>query len=231
VQSTEPEEAARPLGYYHVDGPGGQVVRALAARAPEARIAFVGLGAGALAVLTAPRQQLTIYEIDDAVVEIAEDPRLFSYLAHAPAPYRVVVADGRIALAQADARYDLIVLDAFSSDAIPIHLLTREAVALYLERLAPGGVLLFHVSNQHLALAPVVGAVAADLGLSALERVDPGRVDEDAVLFGSHWVLLARDPAHFAGLADSSWRFLRPPPDEIVWTDDFSNVLSAFRWP
>jgi spermidine synthase len=231
VQGTDPAEALRPLGYYHVEGPGGQVVARLAARSPESRLALVGLGAGALAVLTSPGQRVTIYEIDEAVVDIAESPDLFTYLANSPAPYDVVIADGRIALAETDERYDLIVLDAFSSDAIPLHLLTREAVALYRDRLTPRGVLLFHVSNQHLELAPVVGAVAGDLGLVALERVDPGRIEEDVVLFGSHWVLVARDPADFAGLADSSWRFLRPSPGDIVWTDDFSNVLSAFRWP
>ena len=133
VQSTDPARATEPLGYYHVGGPGGQVLRSLAERSPESRIAFVGLGAGALAVLTAPRQRLTLYEIDRAVVDIAEDTRWFTYLANSPAPYHVVVADGRIALARTEERYDLIVLDAFSSAAVPIHLLTCAAVALYLE--------------------------------------------------------------------------------------------------
>ena len=111
VQATDPAEALRPLGYYHVEGPGGQVVSALAARSPESRLALVGLGAGALVVLTGPRQHVTIYEIDSAVVEIAEDPNLFTYLANSAAPYDVVIADGRIALAETDARYDLIVLE------------------------------------------------------------------------------------------------------------------------
>jgi len=183
VQSTDPARATEPLGYYHVGGPGGQVLRSLAERSPESRIAFVGLGAGALAV---PRQRLTLYEIDRAVVDIAEDTRWFTYLANSPAPYHVVVADGRIALARTEERYDLIVLDAFSSAAVPIHLLTREAVALYLERLAPDGAPLFHVSNQHLELAPVLARIAADLGLAALERIDSGPVDEEGVRFGSH---------------------------------------------
>jgi hypothetical protein len=130
VQSTDPAKAFQPLGYYYVDGPGGQVVARLAARSPESRLALVGLGAGALGVLTGPGQHVTIYEIDEAVVEIAENPNLFTYLANSAAPYDVVIADGRLALAETNARYDMIVLDAFSSDAIPLHLLTREAVAL-----------------------------------------------------------------------------------------------------
>ena len=230
IQSTDPALARRPLGYYHPAGPGGQVVRALAASSPESRVAFVGLGTGALAVLTAPRQRVTFYEIDATVVEIAGDPRWFSYLAHTPAPYDIVIGDGRISLAASEAQFDLIVLDAFSSAAIPVHLLTREAVAMYLERLAPGGALLFHVSNEHLALGPVLAQVAAALGLAAVERFDL-RSDEDQGVFGSHWVLMAREPADLGRFVDDSWRFLLPIPGAPLWTDQFSNVLSVFRWP
>jgi hypothetical protein len=231
VQSTDPARAREALGYYHATGPGGEVVRALAERVPESRIALVGLGAGALAALTGPRQHVTVFEIDQAVVDIAEDERWFSYLDGSPAPYDVVVGDGRIALAREGPLFDLIVLDAFSSAAVPLHLLTTEAISVYLGRLAPGGALLFHVSNQHLELAPVLGAIAREQGLAAIERVDVRPPEEEDVVFGSHWVLMARRPEELARFIDGRWLILRADADDPAWTDDFSNVLSVFRWP
>ncbi len=231
AQSVDPALAREPLAYYHPTGPAGRVMLALAEQPEKRNIALVGTGTGALAVLAAPHQHVTLYEIDPAVVRIAEDSGYFTYLANTRASHETVVGDGRIALSQTSTRFDLIVLDAFSSGTVPVHLLTREAFRLYLDRLEPGGVLLFHISNRHLDLAPVLGAHARDLALLAFESVDV-REDEDVErgIFGSHWVLIARTPGDLGYIPFVGWTPLLTPPQTRAWTDDFSNLLSVQRW-
>lgn len=229
IQSRDPALAREPLAYYHRSGPAGSIVAALAQRPDKREIALVGAGTGALTALAGPHQRVTLYEIDPVVMEIAEDPRYFTFLRDARAEYETVIADGRIALQETDRRFDLIVLDAFTGGSIPVHLMTREAVQLYLERLQPRGALLFHVSNRHLALAPVLAGHARDLGLTAYERVD-ARTEVEEGVFGSHWVILVRSPEDLAGIPDTGWRELRAGPDTPTWTDDFSNLLSVQRW-
>jgi protein-L-isoaspartate O-methyltransferase len=231
VQSVDLARATEPLAYYHPSGPAGNLVTAFARQPDKREIALVGAGTGALAVLAAEHQRVTLFEIDPEVVWIAEESGLFAYLTHARAEHEWVVGDGRIALQSATTLYDLIVLDAFSSGTIPIHLMTHEAFELYLERLAPGGALLFHISNRHLELAPVLAAHARDFGLAALEWVDV-RPDEDVErgIFGSHWVVLAPPHDGLAYIPRAGWRPLAPPGDARAWTDDFSDLLSVQRW-
>jgi spermidine synthase len=194
-------------------------------------IALVGAGTGALAVLAGPHQHVTLYEIDPAVVELATESGYFTYLANARATLETVVGDGRISLGQTTTRFDLIVLDAFSSGTIPLHLLTREAFDLYMDRLAAGGVLLFHISNRHLALAPVLAAHARDRGLASYEWID---IRDDQALergiFGSEWVLLTRNPQDLAYIPQAGWQPLAPAGDRRTWTDDFSDLLSVQKW-
>jgi len=229
IQSRDPERAGEPLAYYHKSGPAGSIVAALAENPEKRDIALVGAGTGALVALAGAHQHVVLYEIDPVVIEIAEDPRYFTFLQQARASYETVIADGRIALAETDRQFDLIVLDAFTGGSIPVHLMTREAVQLYLERLRPGGALLFHVSNRHLALAPVLAAHARDLGLYAYERVD-ARANMEEGIFGSHWVILVRSPADLADIPDTGWGQLTASPDDPSWTDDFSNLLTVQRW-
>lgn len=229
IQSRDPALAREPLAYYHRSGPAGSIVAALARRPDKREIALVGAGTGALTALAGPHQRVTLYEIDPVVMEIAEDPRYFTFLRDARAEYETVIADGRIALQETDRSFDLMVLDAFTGGSIPVHLMTREAVQLYLERLQPRGALLFHVSNRHLALAPVLAGHARDLGLTAYERID-ARTEVEEGVFGSHWVILVRSPEDLAGIPDEGWRELRAGPDTPTWTDDFSNLLSVQRW-
>ncbi len=230
TQGTGPDGAEEPLGYYHRSGPAGDVMTRLADR-PDAHIGLVGMGTGALAALADPSHRLTFFEIDPAVVRIAENPRYFTYLAETPASYETVVGDGRLALAERQDRFDLLVLVAFSSASIPVHLLTREAIELYVDRLRPDGALLFHISSRHLDLASVLGALARDLDLAAVQRYDL-REDDDQErgILSSGWVLMARQPEHLAPLVDERWRPLGPAPETPVWRDDFSNILSAYRW-
>jgi protein-L-isoaspartate O-methyltransferase len=231
VQSVDPARSTEPLAYYHPSGPAGGLVGAFGARPEKRELALVGAGTGALAVLAGAHQHVTLYEIDREVAWVAEESGFFTYLANARAAHDWVIGDGRITLQQTTTLYDLIVLDAFSSGTIPIHLLTHEAFELYLERLAPGGALLFHISNRHLELAPVLGAHARDFGLAAAEWIDV-RADEDVErgIFGSHWVLLAPPNDGLAYIPRGGWRPLAIPENTRAWTDDFSDLLSVQRW-
>jgi hypothetical protein len=167
------------------------------------------------------------------VERIARDRRLFTHLATTSASVDVRLGDGRLLLAEAaPASFDLLILDAFSSDAIPLHLVTREAIDLAFSRLRADGVLAFHISNRYLDLAPVLGAIARDTGLEA-------RVNFDAVVApaeqregkqASRWLIMTRTGAAMGSLAtDARWR-PAPAPPAALWTDDFSNILSVFIW-
>jgi hypothetical protein len=185
---------------------------------------------------------MDFFEIDEAVIRIAEDPRYFTYLADArarqgalplgsgQATVRTTAIDGRLGLrAMPEASYDLIVIDAFSSDAIPAHLITREALALYESRLKARGLIAFHVSNRFFDLPPVVARLAADRGLVCYLREDKDVPPEKAGqgMRASVWVLLARDEKDVGQLAHSAPRWVRlvSSPDDPLWTDDYTNVL------
>jgi protein-L-isoaspartate O-methyltransferase len=230
VQSLDPARATEPLGYYHPTGPAGSVVWAMSSQPDKRNIALVGAGTGALAVLAGPQQHVTLYEIDPEVVWIATESGYFTYVQNSRASWDVVVGDGRLSLSRTDTKYDLIVLDAFSSGTIPIHLLTREAFDLYLDHLTPDGILLFHISNRHLALAPVLAAHARDRRMAALEWIDV-RTDDDVErgIFGSEWVLLSRT-GNLGYLPAGGWHPLAEEPTRRTWTDDFSDLLSVQRW-
>ena len=230
-QFIDPALRCQPLSYYHRAGPFGSIAGALTEqRSP--RVAVVGLGAGATACYAVEGEEWTFYEIDPAVVRIARDPAFFSYVdGCSRAPITYVVGDGRLRLKEAPENYySLIALDAFSSDAIPLHLLTREAVGLYVSKLADGGMLAFHISNRHLDLSPVLGSVAKSYSLAALIMRD-GEVSPEEARGGkdaSMWVVMARRPEDLKRLTvDRRWETLGAPDDFRVWTDDFSNIFSV----
>ena len=186
-QFLDPVRALEPISYYAKAGPAGQV---FAGKADRDQVAIVGLGAGSLAAYGRSGDRYTFFEIDELVVDIASDRSLFTYLADTQAEVTVEVVDGRLGLREATEQFDLVVIDAFSSDSIPLHLLTREAVDLYLSRLAPGGIVLMHISNRHYDLGPVLGRISADLGATAM--IQSFRPDVDAVEAGasrSVWVM------------------------------------------
>lgn len=231
VQSTNPLRLREPLSYYHSTSPIGDVFSVYDDRLTGGRIAVVGLGTGTLAAYAAPGQQWTFYEIDPAVERIARDPRFFTYLGQCDDLCRVVIGDARLSLGNASGeRFDLIVLDAFNSDAIPVHLLTREALQLYVGRLRPGGMLAFHISNRHLRLEPVLASLSTDLGLSGLVQygeVTPRESQEGKE--GSDWAVLARREEDLSALAAlPEWRPLESS-SRHSWTDDFSNILGVLR--
>lgn len=215
----EPE----PLEYFSKAGPVGQ---ALGNLPPEARepFAVVGLGAGTMSCYS---DSTTFFEIDPTVVEIARDPDLFTYLRECPA--RIVVGDGRQALRrEPPGRFGLIAIDAFNSDAIPIHLITREAMQLYMERVGPRGAVLFHISNRFVDLEPVLANIAADLGLVCVnQRHAPTPEDEERGHSVSRWALLARDERSLGPIAgDTRWHDCKGDGGR-VWTDDYSDLLGA----
>ncbi len=236
-QAVEPDRRRTPTSYYHRSGPIGQVFESLERSGRADRVGVVGLGAGTLAAYGRPRMHLTFYDIDDEVVRIARDSGLFTYLADSLARVDFVVGDGRTSLGrEPDGTFGLLVLDAFSSDAIPVHLVTREAVNLYLGKLRPDGVLAFHLSSATVDLVPVLVAIAADLRVAMLLRSDPvaGVPEQMEGKDSSQWALLARSATALEPIAaDPRWKRLptssMPPRPGLLWTDDFSNLLSVLR--
>jgi hypothetical protein len=230
-QFIDPALRCQPLGYYHQTGPFGSIASTFKEQSGP-RIAVVGLGAGATASYATAGQEWSFYEIDPAVVKIARDPAFFSYVERcSQSPVRYIIGDGRLRLKEApDSYYFLIALDAFSSDAIPLHLLTREAVGLYLAKLASGGMLAFHITNRHVDLSPALGSIARQYGLTALIMRDVNVTPEEAEAGkdASVWIVMARRPDDLKRLtADSRWKTVTAPEDFRVWTDDFSNIFSV----
>jgi len=226
-----------PSTYYHPTGPIGQVFRVMGQEKKLDRVALVGLGTGSLAGYSRPGMQFDIYEIDPAVITVARTPSLFGYIDTAQRSYcgtfRGFEGDGRLGLkASEDGTYDLIVLDAFSSDAVPVHLLTKDAVALYLTKLRPRGVLAFHISSRYFDLAPVVARVAGELHLTAWAFND-STITKDQERQGkkdSLWVVVARSDADLGGLVSypTPWKTLQADARFPLWTDDYSNLMRVF---
>ena len=227
AQQLTPSLRRAPLSYYARSGPAGELFAGLPAESRR-RVGVIGLGAGALAAYGRAGEEWTFFELDPAVERIARDTLLFTYLADSPASIRVVLGDGRLTLAgEPDGSLDLLVLDAFSSDAIPTHLLTREAMRLYFRKLAPGGAVLVHLSNRYLDLVPVVGGLAHDAGLVGWWRFAPGSAADFAD--PAKWAIVARRREDAGSIgSDPRWHAL-PRAAGRVWTDEYSNVLGAMR--
>ncbi len=222
-----------PETYYHRSGPVGQVFSVLDAQLSGKGIAAVGLGAGTVLCYSKPGQNWTFFEIDPLMRKISSDPRYFTYLRDCAVRPRIVIGDARLTLSREPSkRFALLIVDAFSSDAIPVHLLTRESFKVYERVLDDHGVLFVHISNKHLDLKPVVGALAADAGLTALiQDHEPNEKVDGDLAYPSEWVVLARDKADIGSIAtDSRWRILSVGTKSRVWTDDYSNVFSVIKW-
>jgi hypothetical protein len=224
IQSLDPAARKTPLSYYHPGGPLGQIF----ATRDFPRVAAVGLGAGAAAMHGKPGQDFTFYEIDPVVKRIASDPRFFTYLAESPAKVDFVIGDARLKLAESPGSYDLIILDAYGSDSVPVHLLTREALQMYVGKLAPKGVIALHISNLHMDLRPVIGNLAEDLKLACLCQEDADFPEDQATAGRSPslWAIVAGEAADLGELRDDPrWQVLEPDPRSKVWTDDYSSIL------
>lgn len=230
IQSIEPQFRDQPLAYYTKSGPAGQVFRDFGGRLQN--VGVIGLGAGSLACYAQSNQRWTFFEIDPIVARVAEDTRYFSYLRDCKAPYKIILGDGRLNLKNVpDGQFDMLVLDAYSSDSLPMHLLTREALQLYRRKVKAQGLIVFHISNRHLNIEPVLGNLARDAGIIGLNRID-GEISEIEAQRGkvsSQWAVMAQSKNILAPLfSDARWRPLNKSEKVGVWTDDYSSLLSVF---
>ena len=218
-QQFEPVISNEPTTYYSRESGVGSIMRALTADPTPRRIAVVGLGAGTLATYGRSSDQFEFFEIDQSVRDVAENPVYFTFLSDTPSTVRTSIIDGRIGVANSEGGFDLIVLDAFSSDAIPVHLLTQEAIEIYAKQLSPSGAVAVHISNRYFDLEPVVSRVAAEVGMQAhVLRIS-----------GSHWIVLTDpenlNPSIAAEL--KNWTPARLSAETPLWTDDYANLLPA----
>jgi hypothetical protein len=227
------EQRRDPLTYYHKEGPFGDMMATLFPDVPLRRVAVVGLGSGSTACYGRKGELWTYYEIDPLVPTIARNPRLFTYLKDCPPTIEVKLGDARLSLAsEPDATFDLIVLDAFSSDAIPVHLMTREALAMYLRKIKPSGAIAFHVSNRYLELRPVLFSLAIDARVAgAAGELDVDKDQRFKMYYGSRWGVVAPRVQTLSGLVrHKGWNVFPPFSTAAVWTDDYSDVLSVMKW-
>jgi hypothetical protein len=218
-----------PISYYHKDGGIGQAITAIRERkGAPLRVAVIGVGSGTLACASQPGETWKFFDIDQTMVDTAKDPKYFSYIQSCLPDLKPVIGDARLTFSkEPDGVYDLIIVDAYSSDAIPIHLATQEAMKIYLDKLAPQGAVVMHVSNRHLELESVVVGIAdANEMKSWVYNEDSGRDDE--YIFATDVVVSARQEADVGALASSDkWAETEPTENQRVWTDDYSNILGA----
>ena len=235
TQETHPKGRIIPKTYFHPTGPVGDIFRVFNAQYQRQNVGIVGLGVGSMAssIYAKADQNFTFYEIDPEVARIALNPELFTYIADCPAKCNVVLGDGRLTLAQTeDGHYGIIFLDAFSSDAVPTHLLTREALDLYLSKTNERGILVFNISNRYLDLAPVLGNLAEEAGLACLSKSDPANTEAEraAGKFPSRFLVMAKREQDIRGLEYNGWTKVPPRKDIGVWTDQYTNIFSIIDW-
>lgn len=227
-----PEGKPAPLTYYHSKSAMKVVIDAVRERkGGPIRVAVVGLGAGSLVCWIEPTENWKFFEIDPTVIMAARDPKRFTFISSCKPDLPIVLGDARLTLAkEPDGAYDLIIVDAYSSDAIPIHLATREAMAVYKAKLAPHGVVTMHISNRHLELQSVVVGIAAANDLKAWAYTNENEEeDEDNYIFGSDVVIAAKELADVGALNGvPTWTLTEPTPGLRTWTDDYSNIAGAF---
>jgi len=218
-----------PITYYHKDGGIGQAITAMRERkGAPLTVAVIGVGSGTLTCAAEPGDSWKFFEIDQSMVDAASDPKYFSYIRNCAPDFKPVIGDARLTFArEPDGVYDLIIVDAYSSDAIPIHLATEEAMKIYKDKLAPQGAVVMHVSNRHLELESVVVGIADENDLKSwVFNEDSGRDDE--YIFSTDVVVCAREEADVGRLAASDkWAETEPTEGQRVWTDDYSNILGA----
>jgi hypothetical protein len=234
MQSLEPNMRRVPLLFFSKAGPLGEVIGTLPEDLKQ-HVGVIGLGAGTLACYANAGEHWIFYEIDPEVERIASNPKYFTFLHDSPADTKVVLGDGRLSLqAAADGQFGLMVLDAYTSDTIPLHLVTREAIALYLRKLAPNGAMAFHITNRHLDLEPVLATLAQDAGVYSLCWIDNNVSAEEFNRTGktaSWWLVMTRNGPWLNLLArDTRWRPPQPQNGVGLWTDDYVSVFSVFHW-
>ena len=227
LESLDAELVGQPLSYYHETGPVGDVMKMLSRRADQ-RIGVVGLGTGSMAGWTAPYRHITFFDIDPQIYDIAS--KYFTFLGRCAQNCDVVLGDGRLSIERMnDGMFDMLMLDAFNSDSIPAHLVSREAIQMYLSKLKPNGLLMFHVSNRYMDVEGLICAAVTDASLEALVRDDEER--QNWLKARSHFVVAAKNAEALGSLEeDENWLRVDKPARIHPWTDDYSNMLEIMRW-
>jgi spermidine synthase len=227
----DPERRMEPSSYYSKAGPIGRIFRALKDDPRLKKVGVIGLGNGALAAYSRPKQDWTFFEIDRTAKTLAEDPKRFTFLRDARGKIRIELGDGRLLLERSKDTFGLLIIDVFSDDAIPVHLCTREAAALYQKRLRADGIVVFHISSRYVDLEPVLANVAADAKCVAFSQSHtPSEKEKKSGIRASQWLVLARQKEHLAALLNTRfWQPARTKAGSKVWTDDYSNLSEALR--
>jgi len=227
IESMDPELIGHPVSYYDETGPVGDIMKLLSERGAQ-HVGIVGLGTGSMAGWTAPYRHITFYDIDPQVYDIAAN--LFTFLPDCGKNCDVIIGDGRLSIEKTSAgEFDMLMLDAFNSDSIPAHLVSREAIRMYLTKLKPNGLLLFHVSNRYMDVESLISAVVTDAHLEALARHDDGQQTE--LKARSHFIAAGKSPEALGRLeGDPNWMKVEKPTAIAPWTDDYSNMLAILRW-
>jgi len=222
-----------PLSYYHRKGPVGEVFKALYETKEKLNVAVIGLGVGTIASYIGEGSKITFFEIDSAVKDIAEDKRYFNFLTTVSGELKIIVGDGRLQLSKtADGTYDVIILDAFSSDSIPVHLLTSEAIALYKSKIRESGILVFHISNRFIDLKPVLAKHANTFRMTAVSKYDQKPLEESETdrLPSDYGVMGASDSEAIGRLQkNGGWKELAVDPTVASWTDKYSNIINVLK--
>jgi hypothetical protein len=234
IQSKLAQKKCEPSSYYHREGPVAQISALFAQSELPPRVGLVGLGAGAMLTYSRPGENWTIYEIDPAVIRVAEDPRYFTYLRECtPGKYQIELGDARLRLqSAANGTYGLIYIDAFSSDVIPMHLLSLEAVKLYQQKLVSGGIMAFHLSSRNFDLEPLVANLGKAVGLRCFVSTK-GELEQRALAeggFESTWCILVPESLERNVIAQGTWSRVAVPAGAPLWTDDFSSLLGVLRF-
>lgn len=231
AQALDKDYEFTPLSYYSPFSPLSDIMELMKNYGDsDQNFAIMGLGSGVTACYTHEGRHFDFFEIDPTVIELAKDPHYFTFLTGCGSPYDVYLGDARLEMKkQNDAKYDLILADAFSSDNIPMHLITKEATELYLQKLKPDGILVFHISNNYLDLEPVLHETAKALNVTSLGRTSvPGMIEgTDIPYYGTVFVALSRNPDIIAALEEKGWSETMPRKGVKTWTDQFSNIISV----
>jgi hypothetical protein len=227
LESMDPNLSGQPISYYHPTGPVGDVMQMISDR-PDQHIGVVGLGTGSMAGWFRPNRRITYFEIDPQMQDIALN--FFTFLRRCDKNCEVIMGDGRLSIEKMpDTTFDVLMLDAFASDSIPAHLVSREAVEMYLHKLKPNGLIMFHVSNRYMNVEGLVSALIFDAHLEGLARYDDDEEPQGKV--SSDYVVAARRPGDLGSLEhNENWVHVEKPADIQPWTDDYSNMLKIVRW-
>jgi hypothetical protein len=234
IQSARPERKCEPSSYYHRQGPVSEIHSLFRLSPLPRNVGLVGLGAGAMLTYSQPDENWSLYEIDPDVIRLAQDPRYFTYMRDCTAgEYSLELGDARLRLLSAtDSHFGILYIDAFSSDVIPMHLLTVEALRLYRQKLVSDGILAFHLSSRHFNLEPLLANLGQALGLHCFSSTR-GDITEAARAeggFDSTWSILVPESRLPNVLAQATWTRVPPSSEAPLWTDDFSSLIGILHF-